>query len=163
MARYGFVGHEDQLGRDFGARMAEYYPALLGGFGENIAVFPVDDPDTLDRRIVAAWLDSTSHSANLLSKDYEYTGVGVFVTNGTAYAVQNFGRIVAEVANVSPASPRAGQAVKLTFKKLDPCPRYALQVYVKFPDARAEYRAPKGAFTSAAGISNPRGLPGILL
>lgn len=155
MVRYNFIDHVDQLGRDAGVRMSEYYPELLGGFGENIAAFPLEDPDTLDRRIVAAWLDSTAHSANLLSKDYTFTGVGVLVTNGSVYAVQTFGRIVAKVESISPSAPRAGQTVKLTFRKIDACPRYAIKVYVKFPDARAEYRSPDGKIYVGGGYFEP--------
>lgn len=155
MIRAGFVGHVDPQGRDAGERVSAGYPALLGGFGENLAVFPAAQPAGLDDAIMSAWVDSLDHSVNLFSMDYEYTGVGVQFFGNSVYAVQIFGTILAEYRSSSPARPRAGGTAELTFRRTTSTPRYRLSVYVKFPDASAVWRSPDGKTCTGGGYFEP--------
>ncbi len=144
MIRFGFIDHVDQEGRSVGERVATLYPDLVGGFGENIGVYTLQDEQALCARIVNGWAGSTAHSVNLYSKDYTITGVASVVSNGMAYAVQVFGTVVGDFTSLSPSSPRTGDTAEVSFRFLGTFPRRQLEVYVAFPNPRAQYRSPDG-------------------
>ncbi len=55
-------------------------------FGENIAM-----GQTSPEQVMEAWLDSPAHRENILTKNYEKIGIGIYKdTNGTYYWVQLF-------------------------------------------------------------------------
>lgn len=68
-----------------------YYTALIEAgvscwaFGENTAMGQ-SSPET----VVQSWMNSPSHKANILDKDYTDFAVGCYLNNGRAYWVQLF-------------------------------------------------------------------------
>jgi uncharacterized protein YkwD len=100
MVKAGRMGHE-LAGQDYPTLKSRFaavqYQARAAG--ENLAEgqrTPVD--------VVAAWMDSSKHRANILSKDYTELGTGVAAArNGRLYFVAVFGR---------PGTPAAARAAR---------------------------------------------------
>jgi uncharacterized protein YkwD len=86
MATAGFFTHESQDGTPFWRRLKQLYSPHTRGWtvGENLAMFG-GTPPTADG-IVAAWMASPPHRANLLRKIFHEAGVGI-VFNPTAGGV----------------------------------------------------------------------------
>lgn len=108
MAEHGFFAHESPLpGLAEPADRARAAGAACDGVGENLA-FLSRAIATADR-FVELWLDSPGHRANLLTAEWETTGVGVFAARDeVVYATQLFGvpaRLVVE-AELRAGGPR---------------------------------------------------------
>jgi uncharacterized protein YkwD len=89
MVKAGRMAHE-LAGQDYPTLKSRFaavqYAARAAG--ENIAEGQRTAPD-----VVAAWMDSTKHRANILSKDYTELGTGVAAArNGRLYFVAVFAR-----------------------------------------------------------------------
>jgi uncharacterized protein YkwD len=89
MAEYTYMAHNDPappVSRSVGERLAACgYSA--GGWGENIA-YGYSTPE----QVVAAWLASSGHRANIENSSFHAIGVGVAVTEGgVVYWAQDFG------------------------------------------------------------------------
>ncbi len=79
MARRGFYGHKDPEGRDVSDRLrAIGYPALISA--ENIAR---GQPSPAD--VVAGWMASPGHRANILSPELRLIGAGYAFTDTPPY------------------------------------------------------------------------------
>jgi uncharacterized protein YkwD len=83
MAENNFFSHTSPTQGDFITRARRF--GLTGSYGENIAY------GYTPTSVVTAWMNSSGHRANILSKVYRSTGVG-YATNaaGRAYYVQCF-------------------------------------------------------------------------
>jgi len=77
MATFGFFAHESRDGSSFSERLRRFYGPRSGTWtvGENLAVFGGPTP-TADS-IVAAWMGSPGHRANLLRVSFREAGVGI--------------------------------------------------------------------------------------
>jgi uncharacterized protein YkwD len=77
MASFGFFAHESRNGGSFSQRIRGFYAARGGAWtvGENLAMFGGSAP-TADA-IVAAWMSSPGHRANLLRGVFREAGIGV--------------------------------------------------------------------------------------
>ena len=99
MARRNYFEHRGRDGSQPKDRVlrAGYDPRLSG---ENIAF----GPETAEE-VVAGWLDSPGHCANIMEPRFEHIGVGVATgkKRGRIYWVQTFG------------APRASRAVEPAF------------------------------------------------
>ena len=85
MARRGYFEHEGHDGsqpRDR-VRRAGYRSRLTG---ENIAFGPESAEE-----VVAGWLDSPGHCANIMDARFRDIGVGIATRGKRVYWVQNFG------------------------------------------------------------------------
>ena len=97
MAKSGKLGHTDSSGHDLGARIAADGVKGWRIIGENVA-------RSLGHRdnakiIVSIWMESAPHRKNILSGDFNVTGIGTAVAkDGTLFATQVF-------MGVSGASP----------------------------------------------------------
>ncbi len=80
------LSHIDSLGRDPGARL-HAFGYRWTAYGENIA-----RGYTSPEAVVAAWMASPGHRANILNPRYTAIGVGHAVGGGQDYWVQDFGR-----------------------------------------------------------------------
>ncbi len=81
MASGGYLGHDGPRGESPGSRIRAtgYVSSSRGGeVGENIAWGTLGD--ATPRAIVAAWMDSPGHRANILDPRFRDTGVGVVAT-----------------------------------------------------------------------------------
>lgn len=79
-----YFSHTRPDGREYYTVM-EDFGIKYSYYGENIAFGP-STPQT----VVAAWMDSSPHRANILKSNYKYIGVGMASSNGTYYWVQLF-------------------------------------------------------------------------
>jgi uncharacterized protein YkwD len=88
MLRYHFFRHDDVFGQSPADRVAKF--AKRGAFrwiGENIAVGYWSAGD-----VCRAWMASSDHRANILSRHYTMIGVGYArAQDGQTYFVQDFG------------------------------------------------------------------------
>jgi uncharacterized protein YkwD len=86
--------HEDSKGNPAATDMMRDRISPYGAFGENImyefhsqAEF---NPKSFAKAAVDEWLKSPGHRANILSPDYDRSGIGVALNGGMAYATQVF-------------------------------------------------------------------------
>jgi uncharacterized protein YkwD len=87
MARVSKLRHDSQDGQDPGERMSAAGYDSSGGWAENIA-----RGYATAQAVMAAWLDSERHRANVLNCDLRAVGVGVArASNGQLYWTQDFG------------------------------------------------------------------------
>ena len=77
MVTNGFFAHESRNGTPFWKRVKAFYAPRSGGWtvGENLAMFGGSAPDA--QAVVAAWLTSPPHRANLLSGRFAEAGLAV--------------------------------------------------------------------------------------
>lgn len=89
MAENAYLGHGKDDGRDFKSRIEKSKIKGWRAVGENVgrSYGYRDNAQT----IVAGWMESRPHRKNILSQDYDTTGIGTAVDeNGTLYATQIF-------------------------------------------------------------------------
>ena len=55
------------------------------GFGSNLTVFTVTDPEKIPEKAVANWENSPSHLATMIDPNCDTVGVGVTIANGRAF------------------------------------------------------------------------------
>ena len=55
------------------------------GFGSNLTVFTVTDPERIPEKAVANWENSPGHLATMIDTDCDTVGVGVTIANGRAF------------------------------------------------------------------------------
>lgn len=84
MAVRGFFDHVNPNGEDPGDRL-DRAGASSFGWGENIAQGQPTPSDVMD-----AWMSSSGHRTNILSPSFGRLGVGVRLTSGGPYWVQDF-------------------------------------------------------------------------
>lgn len=92
MATNDCFQHNSCNGTDWDVRVRGYYPD--GGFGENIAA-----GYTTPEAVVAVWMNSPGHRANILNSDYLGIGIGYSYQAGTTYGhywTQDFGTLAAQ-------------------------------------------------------------------
>lgn len=89
MAENGYLGHGKDDGRDFRSRIEKSKIKGWRTVGENVGrSFGYQDNA---KTIVAGWMESWPHRKNILSRDYDTTGIGTAVDeSGTLYATQIF-------------------------------------------------------------------------
>lgn len=109
MVERGFFAHESPLpGLAAPADRVRAQGAQYQGVGENLAL--LSDWMATAEQFVDGWMKSPGHRANILTREWETTGVGVFAAqDGTVYATQLFGvpaRLVLDAAEVRPAARR---------------------------------------------------------
>ena len=78
MATFGFVSHESRNGTSFSDRIKRYYAPrskTTWTVGENLAMFGGSTPSAGE--IVAAWMGSPGHRANLLRDVFHEAGVAI--------------------------------------------------------------------------------------
>jgi uncharacterized protein YkwD len=77
MATYGFFAHESRNGTSFSQRIKQYYVPRSHGWtvGENLAMFGGSTPSA--SAIVAAWMGSPGHRANLLRDVFREAGIAI--------------------------------------------------------------------------------------
>jgi uncharacterized protein YkwD len=77
MATYGFFAHESRSGTTFAERIRRFYVPQSGTWtvGENLAMFGGSPPTA--SAIVAAWMASPGHRANLLRGLFHEAGLAI--------------------------------------------------------------------------------------
>jgi uncharacterized protein YkwD len=85
--------HEDAQGRFVAADLVRARFGPYGSIGENIMEMGSSrafSPETFAQMAVEGWMKSPGHRKNILDPDYNSSGIGVAIQNGTAYATQVF-------------------------------------------------------------------------
>ena len=89
MAKSGILGHRDSGGHDLGSRIAAAEVKGWRIIGENVAR-SFGHPDNAET-IVSVWMESEPHRKNILSGDFNFTGIGTALAeDGTLFATQVF-------------------------------------------------------------------------
>lgn len=116
MQRNDFFDHVNRQGDGPVERVALVHRRMIGQVGENIwsgGGLDLSNPDTVARSIVAAWMSSAGHRANIESAAFTHLGVGVWVVGDSVFATQ-FAYVHAyTAADVSPRV-RSGDLVSIT-------------------------------------------------
>ena len=141
MATYNFFSHVDKKRMSHQNRLDKFYPEIIAGVGENIAInFGLSEEELADN-LVMAWMNSPGHRANILSKQYDYVGHGVVVNSDRSkanidkyYATQNFGRLVAKFTGKLPLNFKHQSKVRLPFKFLGKYSKDELYIYITYPN-----------------------------
>ena len=55
------------------------------GFGSNVTMFHITDPERISEKAVANWENSPSHLTTMIDPDCNTVGVGITVNNGRAF------------------------------------------------------------------------------
>jgi uncharacterized protein YkwD len=105
MAELNFFSHDSPVkGRSgFTDRIREQGLSKFGAAGENIAMAHYE-PSQRAAGFMDMWMNSEGHRANILTEEYKFIGVGVYVaTDGRVYASQEFSLLGSTKAK--PAKP----------------------------------------------------------
>jgi uncharacterized protein YkwD len=88
MADRGYFDHTDRQGRDIDKRLPDFGYAEYRAMGENIAA-----GQRSAEEVVAGWMKSPGHRANILEPKFREIGVGLLIGRGKlrSYWVQDFG------------------------------------------------------------------------
>lgn len=62
------------------------------GFGSNLTVFTVTDPERIPEKAVANWSNSLGHLETMTDPDCDTVGVGITVSNGKAFCYMFVGK-----------------------------------------------------------------------
>ena len=62
------------------------------GFGSNLTVFTVTDPERIPEKAVANWSSSPGHLETMTASDCDTVGVGITVSNGKAFCYMFVGK-----------------------------------------------------------------------
>jgi len=94
MAHGAPFAHENAKGRLAASEMMQARISPFGSFGENIMMKTRENlpfnAKGFAKEAVDGWMASEGHRANILSPDYDRSGIGVVVNGGNAYATQVF-------------------------------------------------------------------------
>ena len=82
-----FTSHHNQV--ECKAVAASGYPH---GFGSNLTVFTVTDPERIPEKAVANWSNSPGHLETMTDPDSDTVGVGITVSNGRAFCYMFVGK-----------------------------------------------------------------------
>ena len=94
MAHGGPFAHENAEGQLVAHNMMKSRVSQYGYFGENIMMEQWEnlsfDAQRFARQAVDGWMASEGHRANILSPNYDRSGIGVVINGNAAYVTQVF-------------------------------------------------------------------------
>lgn len=106
-----FYAHRSPEGYFHPARLNMYGIRCIDSSAENLnhgEIYDQDSPIDLGKNLVSEWMNSSSHREAILTPEFSYIGVGVFVNDSEVWAVQLFCERI-ELEEGSIADRRAGQ------------------------------------------------------
>lgn len=152
MVKLNFFSHTGKDGTSPQQRKSIYYKELLGGIGENIAYNYGNSEVEIAQNLMTAWMNSTGHRANILSKKYSHIGVGIAISDsGAIYGTQNFSDSQARYMGSLPIEVGYGDTAKLKFEFLGKFPKDQLTIFVHFPDRTARHYIKGGSYYTGSG------------
>ncbi len=113
MLRRKFFDHTNPDGDGPGDRMARAHRQLIGEGGENVWAGSGYSPAAAAAQIVADWMASAGHRANILNREFTHLGVGVAMEGPEIRATQNFASAVAYLLTPTPRTVRRGAVLDL--------------------------------------------------
>jgi hypothetical protein len=113
MLRRNFFDHTNPDGEGPGDRVARGHRQLIGESAENVWSGSGYSPAVAEAQIVADWMASPGHRANILNQVYTHLGVGVAMDAGEIRATENFAIAVAYLIVPTPKTIRRGETLDL--------------------------------------------------
>lgn len=156
MVEKNFFSHNDRQRRTPDQRIAEYYPEIIGGTGENIAFNHGKTEEAVANSLMTSWMNSPGHRANILSRDYDRIGVGVKQKGNSYYATQKFLSPVVAIPENTPREFEYESEVTLRFEFAGYFDRENLTVYCSFPDRSAKYFISESQYYRGQAPLNPQ-------
>ncbi len=156
MIQHDFFSHTDQDGYNPGQRALNLIPELIGGIGENIAYNYGSSEEEAASKLMTAWMNSPGHRANILSKKYNYIGIGVYLSGDRVYSTQNFGDLIAELISISDTEFQYESTLKMRFKYLSDFDHSLLNIFISFPEKNAKYYLENGVYYTGMGKYVPQ-------
>jgi hypothetical protein len=114
MLRRNFFDHTNPDGAGPGDRMASAHRQLIGEGGENVWAGSGYPAATVAAQIVADWMASAGHRANILNREYTHLGVGIATEGTEIRATQDFAGAAAFLLKPVPRTVRRGAALDLS-------------------------------------------------
>lgn len=156
MFTHRFFSHTDHKGMDPRQRKVMYFPKLMGGVGENIAMHYGSSAEEAARNLMKGWMNSPGHRANILKRTYSHVGVGVVQKDAQYfYGTQVFADLIASLETDVPATVPFGTELSLRFRFLGPFPKEQLTVFADFPDRSAKVFISGGRYYAGGGPCIP--------
>ena len=118
MLRRGYFSHQSPEGMSVSDRLAQFYPRLFGGPGENI--FRMRGPvvhtseEEIATSIINGWEKSAGHRANMLSPDFTHVAVGIAVGGDELFATCNFAEEIALLDEPLPREALHGDRIPVS-------------------------------------------------
>jgi hypothetical protein len=113
MLRRNFFDHTNPDGEGPGERVARAHRQLVGESAENVWSGSGYSPNAAAAQIVADWMASAGHRANILNQVYTHGGVGIAMDGMEIRATQNFAIAVAYLITPTPRTIRRGETLDL--------------------------------------------------
>lgn len=131
----GFFNHLDHEGLQVSQRLQKYYPRLLhAGIGENLYYLERGDRKYDPQQVVAGWMSSADHRANILQPEFTHTGTGIFLIGNKLYVTQVFAIPVLRLLSELPPKFDRDKSYEVEFEYLSPVPGEDLQCLLTTPD-----------------------------
>jgi hypothetical protein len=116
MLRRNFFAHTNPDGAGPADRMARAHRQMIGEGAENVWSGSGYSATAAAAQIVADWMASAGHRANILNQEYTHLGVGVAMDGAEIRATQNFAIAVAYLLTPTPKTIRRGAMLDLAAK-----------------------------------------------
>ncbi len=95
MMKRNYLSHFSPEGKSVLDRVAKYQPDMRRSVGENLHTISsgqgLIDPAAIGDLMMNDWMHSSSHRKNILSKDFQYLGVGCSSDGERIFCTQVFG------------------------------------------------------------------------
>ncbi|HLX36909.1 MAG TPA: CAP domain-containing protein, partial [Candidatus Binataceae bacterium] len=92
MASGGFFDHRGEGEAGLFDRLIAAGSAVESA-GENLFMMSNSPPDSLAHQCVVSWMNSDGHRRNLLSPNFDSTGISVVYSKGESYVTEDFARV----------------------------------------------------------------------
>jgi len=155
MAEQNFFSHTDRESRSPQKRVKQYYPEIIGGIGENIAQDFGGSEQEVAKNLMAAWMNSPGHRANILNKDYSYFGAGVYQNGTYYYATQNFIDAIVKVPDNTITEFKFESEATLKFEFVGAFEKDKITIFCEFADRGNTYQMPDGSYYTGAAPLTP--------
>ncbi|RPJ07101.1 MAG: hypothetical protein EHM28_08335 [Spirochaetaceae bacterium] len=157
MQIYNFFDLTDQNGMGPLARKLIFAPEIFGNVGQMVASLGGGDPDVIAKNFVNYWMQGEFKSV-VLSKDWNYIGVGIYRGDGNAYkyyCTVTPANLWVELVSSLPKNVPYGSEVELTFRFIGNYPKDQVGIIVRFPDPDARYFNKDSSFSTGSGLFKP--------
>lgn len=144
----GFFDHQDHEGLQVTQRQQKYYPRLLhAGIGENLYYLERGDRRYDPQQIVAGWMSSGDHRANILEPEFTHAGIGIFLRGNKLYVTQLFAIPILRLLSELPAKFSRDKIYEIDFEYLSPVAGENFQCLLTTPDPSTRVRINEVLYT----------------
>ncbi len=157
MQVYNFFDLTDQNGMNPRGRKLMLAPELFGTVGQVIAWTYGGNADEVAKKFVSEWIKSDL-KGELLSKVYNYVGVGIFRGDSDRYRYYCTvvpADLMVELVSSIPKTINYGADLELTFKFIGTFKKDQVGIVVRFPDRGARFYQSDGSYFEGYGVYSP--------